>query len=291
MELARLASIATKWNVSLQIPTVLASLIVTLAQAAAAFDTSYWVWQRTDALSSEEVALLQAQGVHQIYWHIGELANTGDTWEWKSRFRFPSNLTPLQITPVVRLVSKEASPFNERSFESLRNNLMPIAKLTGAMQMDYDAPDRLLDDYSSALRKIHEFTHDLTITALPHWSRSNSWKVFRGSVDALFPMFYDFEPEPTLIGDSPKPLISSATMTEMLRDWSRSSLPWYAGLPAFARLTVYDSMGKSRGQIRNWTWDEITFNQRLVRDFRDEHIDRGIESRRGHACFERIARP
>ena len=197
--------------------------------------------------------MLQAQGVRQIYWQVGELANSGDTWEWKSRFRFPSNSTQLRLIPVVRLVSKESSPFNERSFESLRSNLMPIVKLTGALQIDYDSPDRLLNEYSGALRKIHELTHDLTITALPHWSRSNSWKVFQGKVDALFPMFYDFDPEPKLAGETPKPLIDSSAVTEMLRDWSRSPLPWYAGLPAFARLTVYDSAGKSRGQIRNWT--------------------------------------
>jgi hypothetical protein len=255
---------ATKWNVVLQIRVLLASLIVTLAQTAPAFDTSYWVWQRTDALSPEEVAMLQVQGVRQIYWHIGELANTGERWEWKSRFRFPSNSTPVRVIPVVRLVSKEASPFNERSFESLRSNLVPIAKLTGALQIDYDSPDRLLNDYAGTLRKIHDFAHDLTITALPHWSRSNSWKAFQGSVDALFPMFYDFDPEPKLVGESPKSLIDSSIMTAMLQDWSRSPLPWYAGLPAFARLTVYDSTGKSRGQIRNWTWDEITFNQKLV---------------------------
>lgn len=248
----------------LQIRVVLASFMAMFAQTAAAIDTSFWVWQRTDALSTEEVTMLQAQGVRQLYWHVGELANTGETWEWKSRFRLPSNATPLRMIPVVRLVSKEASPFSERSFESLRSNLVPIAKLNGALQIDYDSPDRLLNDYSGALRKIHDFTHDLTITALPHWSRSNSWKVFQGSVDGLFPMFYDFDPEPKLIGESPKSLIDSAAMTEMLHDWSRSPLPWYAGLPAFARLTVYDSAGKSRGQIRNWTWDEITFNQNLT---------------------------
>ena len=248
----------------MQIRLLLASLIVALAQPATAFDTSYWVWQRTDALSPEEVALLEAQGVRQIYWHVGELVNNGETWEWKSRFHFPSTSTQLRLIPVVRLVSKESSPFSERSFESLRSNLMPIAKLTGALQIDYDSPDRLLNDYSGALRKIHEFTRELTVTALPHWSRSNSWKAFQGSVDALFPMFYDFDPEPKLVGETPKPLIDSSAMTGMLRDWSRSPLPWYAGLPAFARLTVYDSAGKSRGQIRNWTWDEITFNPKLV---------------------------
>lgn len=240
------------------------SLILTVSHSAAAFDTSYWVWQRADALSTDETATLQAQGVHRIFWNVGELVNTGENWEWKSRFPFPTDVAGLQMVPVVRLVSKESAPFNERSFESLRSNLVPIAKLTGSLQIDYDSPDRLLDDYSGALRKIRDFTHDLTITALPHWSQSSAWRVFQGSVDALFPMFYDFDPEPRLIGESPRPLIDSSTMNQMLQEWSRSPLPWYAGLPAFARLTVYDSAGKSRGQIRNWTWEEITFNPKLV---------------------------
>ena len=243
---------------------LLAWLIVTVAHSAAAFGPSYWVWQRADALSTQEVAALEAQDVHRIFWNVGELVNTGENWEWKSRFPFPAAVAGLQMVPVVRLVSKESAPFNERSFESLRSNLVPIAKLTGSLQIDYDSPDRLLNDYSGALRKIRDFTRDLTITALPHWSQSSAWHVFQGSADALFPMFYDFDPEPTLVGESPRPLIDSSTMNQLLQDWSRSPLPWYAGLPAFARLTVYDSTGKSRGQIRNWTWDEITFNPKLA---------------------------
>jgi hypothetical protein len=243
---------------------LVALLLITLARRASGFDISYWVWQRSEPLSPDEIALLETTGVHQIYWHVGELGNSGITWQWKSRFQFPSSSAALRVIPVVRLVSKEASPFNERSFESLRNNLMPIVQLNGALQIDYDSPDRLLGEYAGALRQIHGFTRELTITALPHWSRKNSWKVFQGAVDALFPMFYDFEPEPILANDRPNALIDSEKMAQMTEEWSHSPLPWHAGLPAFARLTVYDSTGRSRGQIRNWNWDEITFNPRLV---------------------------
>jgi hypothetical protein len=241
-------------------------LAVILASSTSAFDLSFWVWQRSEALSPEEMATLQAAGVRQIYWHVGELVNRGDQWQWKTRFPLPSGppTAALRLIPVVRLVSKENAPFGERSFAALRNCLMPVAQLNGALQIDYDSPDRLLDDYGGALGRIHEFARELTITGLPHWSRSGSWRAFEGKVDALFPMFYDFESEPNLANDSPKPLIDSATMAQMLSEWAHSPLPWFAGLPGFARLTVYDSAGKSRGQVRNWNWDEITFNRHLA---------------------------
>jgi hypothetical protein len=238
-------------------------LLVAVSRAAFAFDTSYWVWQRSEPLTAGESKALEDQGVREVYWQFGELVNSGDSWTWKTRFRFPTAIPPIHFIPVVRLVSKEASPFNEKSFESLRSNLAPVTNLTGELQLDYDVPDRLLEDYSKALKRIHESTRSLSITALPHWSRADLWKGFDGCADSLFPMFYDFDPEPRLVNDSPKPLIDSETMSRMLNEWSHSPLPWYAGLPAFARVTIYDKTGRSRGQIRNWNWDEITFNAKL----------------------------
>lgn len=238
-------------------------LIVVACRTGLALDTSYWAWQRSEPLTPDESKILEKQGVREIYWHVGELVNSGESWTWKTRFRFPAASPTIHFIPVVRLVSKEASPFTERSLDSLRSNLMPVANLTGELQLDYDAPDRLLQDYAGALKSLHRTTRSLSITALPHWSRANLWKAFEGSADFLFPMFYDFDPEPKLVNGAPKPLIDAQTMSRMLDEWSHSPLPWFAGLPAFARLTVYDEAGKSRGQIRNWNWDEIAFQPLL----------------------------
>jgi hypothetical protein len=246
---------------SIRLPVIF--LLVAVSRAAFAFDTSYWVWQRSEPLTAGEIKVLEDQGVREVYWQVGELVNSGNSWNWKTRFRFPAAIPPIHFIPVVRLVSKEASPFNERSLESLRSNLVTVGDLTGELQLDYDAPDRLLQDYSRALKRIHESARSLSITALPHWSRANLWTGLEGCADSLFPMFYDFDPEPKLVNDSPKPLIDSETMSRMLNEWSHSPLPWHAGLPAFARVTIYDKTGKSRGQIRNWIWDEITFNAKL----------------------------
>jgi hypothetical protein len=74
-------------------------------------------------------------------------------------------------------------------------------------------------------------------------------------------MLYDFEGEPALRNQSPLPLISPEKISKLIDNWRGCRKPWRAGLPVFARLTVYDENQKFRGQIRNWNWDEICFNQ------------------------------
>jgi hypothetical protein len=50
-----------------------------------------------------------------------------------------------------------------------------------------------------------------------------------------------------------------------LTEWNRWPDPIGArGIPNFARLTVYDPDGRSRGHIREWSWDSVTFNPALA---------------------------
>ena len=233
------------------------------AQAAAAFDVSYWVWQRADPLNDEELARVAAQGVRTLYWHVGELENKAATWRWIARFSLPTDTAALHFVPVVRLVSREPEPFGAPSTAALVSILASASKKTQELQIDYDAPDRLLPDYARVLTQIHALSPHLSITALPGWSRAESLRTLGGSVDEFFPMLYDFAAEPTLSNGSPRPLLLPKEMKDLLRSWSACPKPWHAGLPAFARLTVYDENGKSRGQIRNWNWDEVSLNRAL----------------------------
>lgn len=246
------------------IPLLFLFALFECVHSAFAFDVSYWVWQREDGLSEEEITELTAQGVHTIYWHVGELENKGDAWRWTAHFSFPGHMAALHFVPVVRLVSREQQPFSVASMAALVRALTPTAKRTNEIQLDYDAPDRLLEDYGRALAQIHAAVPHLSITALPHWSRADCLRFLVNGVDELFPMLYDFEAEPILQNASPQPLIAPDKMARMLRAWSACAKPWHAGLPTFARLTIYDSSGKSRGQIRNWNWDEVCLNRALT---------------------------
>ena len=229
------------------------------------FDTAFWAWQRSEPLSEAERAELAAQNVRTIYWEIGELENVGETWRWKARFVRPrSEPGALRFVPVVRLESREKSPFSPASLDALVGALGPVAKDADELQLDYDAPDRLVADYATALRKIHTIAPKLSITALPRWSRDLVWRCFEGSVDELLPMLYDFEPDPVVEGAAPLPLVVPEKLERSLAKWDQCRIPWRAGLPAFARLTLFDSSGKSRGHIREWSWDALCFDKSLA---------------------------
>ena len=143
--------------------------------ASSAHDVRYWVWQRDDQLSELELTELAAQKVDTIYWQAGELENIGETWRWKTRFSFPSSdAAQIRFVPVVRLVSREHQPFSDASIAALLTSLSSVSAKHDELQLDYDAPDRLLADYAAALKRIRTLVPRLTIAALPHWNRTRS---------------------------------------------------------------------------------------------------------------------
>jgi hypothetical protein len=241
---------------------VIGAAFSAITLSSPAQNVRYWAWQRDEPLDDRELAELAAQNVDTIYWHFGELENIGTTWRWKARFSFPtSNAARIRFVPVVRLVSRERRPFSDESMTALLASLSSVAAKGPELQLDCDAPDRLLDDYAAALKRIHGLVPRLTITALPHWGRADHLKVLEPNVDELLPMLYDFEAEPILKNQSALPLISPEKILKIIESWRACEKPWRAGLPVFARLSVYDANQKLRGQIRNWNWDELCFKR------------------------------
>ncbi len=242
--------------------SALTLLLVTLGCAAASgFDNGYWAWQRNEPPSAGEIQELTAQGVRVIYWQVGELIESGATWKWSARFDLPTTAGELRFVPVVRLESRERMPFTTESNASLLSALAEVAKGTDELQIDYDAPDRLLGDYAALLKQLHKLVPRVTSTALPHWAGSSAVPNFLGAADELLVMLYDFEPDPK--GGTPLPLIVPEKIDAYLKEWSSVQIPWRAGLPVFARATVFDDGGKSRGHVRTWNWDDICFGSAL----------------------------
>ncbi|HKP05160.1 MAG TPA: DUF3142 domain-containing protein [Chthoniobacterales bacterium] len=237
-------------------------LLLSLGSAAAfGFDTEYWAWQRNEPASAQELAELEAQGVRAIHWQIGELVQSGADWRWRARFDLPPNVAGLRFVPVVRLESQERNPFTAQANESLFSALTAATRGADELQIDYDAPDRLLRDYAATLRQLHKLVPRVTITALPHWAHSSGAGEFRGAADELLVMLYDFEPDPK--GGPPLPLIVPDKIDRYLSEWNEVQIPWRVGLPVFARMTVFDPDGKSRGHVRNWNWDDVCFSSAL----------------------------
>jgi len=241
------------------------ALLATTGLRAENLERAYWVWHRTQPLTTEEKDDLSKQDVHTLYWSIGELQNRRGTWRWKTA---PLSLKGLargyHLVPVVRLSSEEKAPFAPGAMPALTTALRSVAG-TGELQLDFDCPDRLLEAYAAALANLRRTIPHLSITALTHWPNLRGFPALAASVEEIAPMFYDMQADPTGVSITAPPpaLLDPEKVTAALHTWSVCPTPWRAGLPSFARLTVFDHTGLSRGQIPNWSWDDFCFQQNL----------------------------
>jgi len=244
----------------------LAASLCAMLFAASASAADFWVWHRTAPLTEEETKALTVQGVTTLYWHVGEMAQRSGRWRWKSPPRSLRDAAPgFRVVPVVRLNPDTRQPFSPTALEALIADLRPVAGESGALQLDYDCPDRLLPDYAAALQTIRRAIPHLSITALAQWPRVKGFDTLARAVEEIVPMFYDLQADPTGVSAEapPPPLLDPAQLESVIRPWSACPTPWRAGLPNFARLTVFDRTGVSRGQIPNWLWEDFCFHKSL----------------------------
>ena len=232
----------------------------------AAEPVAFWVWHRADRLKDAEIAELQRQKVQSLYWNIGEMELRGGLWRWKTRALNAAALGgSLRVVPVVRLSAETKTPFEFAAWKKLAAQLRAVATKDGELQIDFDCPDRLLTAYADALAELRRAIPRLSITALTHWSALPAFPALQRSVSEITPMFYDMQADPTGAGVDvpPPPLLDPAQVERAMHSWRACAIPWRAGLPTFARLTVFDRAGMSRGQIPNWTWDDFCFHKSL----------------------------
>ncbi|MEI6604798.1 MAG: hypothetical protein WCP35_05780 [Verrucomicrobiota bacterium] len=227
--------------------------------------TGCWVWNRSTPLTAVEERDVQAAGIHTLYWHFAEIENRSGEWTWKSRLaRMPQPTTPtLRVVPVIRLEASVAAPFSVVARAALRQRIVAALQPLGAdeWQVDYDAPDRLVGGYAEFLAELRGAAPMLSSTALAGWVRLPEFAHLCASVAQLYPMFYDLEPDTAA---ALQPLLEPDTTAVLLGSWrTHCTIPWKAGLPWFARLTLYGSDGKSRGHLREWSWDEVIFRREL----------------------------
>ncbi len=245
----------------------LAALCFTAALSWPAQAADYWVWHRASALTPAEREALTAQGTATLYWNVGEMSPRAGHWRWKTPPRSIKEVAAgFRVVPVVRLNSDARQPFAPAAMlESLIAELRPVAGENGGLQLDYDCPDRLLPEYAAALQTMRRAIPHLSITALAQWPRVKGFDTLARSVEEIMPLFYDLQADPPGVSAEapPPPLLDPAQAEAVIRPWRECPVPWRAGLPTFARLTVFGRTGVSRGQIPNWSWDDFCFHKSL----------------------------
>ena len=237
-----------------------AILLAVLLGGTARAGVAFWVWNRSEPLTPPERQDLTTAKVETLYWHCAEIENKDGQWEWKRPPKWPQKSEPgLRVVPVIRLEATVGQPFSEESNQTLAAKLAVAFRATRSdeWQLDYDAPDRLVGAYAAFLATFRPQAPKLTSTALAGWVRLSAFPALQASVAELFPMFYDLEPDSSSVL---RPLVEAESTRARLAEWTKSCrIPWRAGLPWFARLTVYGADAKSRGHFRQWGWDDIVF--------------------------------
>ncbi len=237
-------------------------------------EKSFWVWNRSEPLTSPEAEALRRGGVRRLYWQAGELTAASGGSLTLARTAPPSSLRPLpggpEIVPVVRVATGVRTP-EAFTGEALGRALRPVVDAAPgrAVQLDFDCPNRLLPAYAARLRTARQVAdiHHLTITALASWSNAPGRSALWSVADEIFPMLYDTEPDaaPAVPGECrPGPLLDQARLRAWLAAWRRCPIPWHTGLPTFARVTVYDAAARPQGHLRAWAWDDVIYNPVLV---------------------------
>ncbi len=230
----------------------LVAIVLRFVAAAGGAESAWWVWHRGEALRESEAAAVRGA---LIYWHVGVLENRDGSWKWKAAPIAGAGI------PVVRLESSVREPFSDRDGFVREITRLGVEKA----QVDFDCPDRLLSEYAAVLSEVHREVPWLSVTALAGWSRNAAFAELQSAVDELCPMFYDLRVDPAAVGKGapPLPLIEPEQVARDIAGWEKCQVPWRAGLPNFARITIYDAQGSLRGHVRNWDWDDVCFNRAL----------------------------
>lgn len=219
-------------------------------------DYAFWVWHRRDPLTAKEKqALTPLRAL--LFWHMGELdlSTSGGKWRWRDP-------VPVSSVPVIRINIMGGDPFAQ---PGLVDSLAKLADAQGRLQIDCDCPDRLLTRYARFLKELRAKVPGLSVTALAGWSRHPAFPALQEAAGELLPMFYDLTPDPPRIGPDapPLPLLELKAFTRQFAPWKECKARWWAGLPNFSRMTLYDREGRFLGHPRNSSWDDVVFQRTL----------------------------
>lgn len=117
------------------------------------------------------------------------------------------------------------------------------ARVVG-LQLDFDAPTRLLPKYATTLRRLRELLPPnikLSITGLPTWANSQDLNAALAAVDFWIPQCYGTT-IPTHVSQR-IPISSPSDVARTIRQMRQLDKPFYAGLSAYSYAILYAKEG------------------------------------------------
>ena len=230
---------------------------------------SFWVWHRRSDLTEAERATLGRAGVDRLYWQVAETEWRGGKWHSTEIARNLADSGKPAVIPVFRI--KPGADFLgdpgsaaalARQIQAWWNRPEPLAEV----QFDFDCPGRVLTEYARFLAEIKPLLAPAKIsaTALASWPQVAGFDRLARSADALVPMFYDLAADtPADVLDGRYKPLADADAERWIGLWRDCPAPWFAGLPNFERVSVFQPDGGLSGHLRGWNHDGVLFHPAL----------------------------
>lgn len=230
---------------------------------------SFWVWHRRSDLTEAERATLGRAGVDRLYWQVAECEWRGGKWHSTEIARNLADTGKPAVIPVFRI--KPGAEFLgdpgsaatlARQIQAWWNRPEPLAEV----QFDFDCPGRVLTEYARFLAEMKRLLAPAKIsaTALASWPQVAGFDRLARTADSLVPMFYDLAADaPADVLDGRYKPLADADVARWIGLWHDCPAPWFAGLPNFERVSVFQPDGGLSGHLRGWNHDGVLFHPAL----------------------------
>ena len=245
------------------LPLLHAAITAPRTWATSEMAVAFWAW-RAQAPTAAEIEQAKRQtGARLLFLRAGQLDYEGGQLR---RIRAVKGKLPNAIE--LHLVYNATRDLLTR-FERIEPAALArfVAEIFGAdieratrdgarvagLQLDIDAPTRLLPHYEAALRAMRERIPPgvkLSITGLPTWMESPKISDLLDSVDFWTPQFYGAVMPDRL--DKLIPISSPAAVRQAVIKARELNRPFYAGLAAYSYAALYSSEGallEARGDL------------------------------------------
>jgi hypothetical protein len=222
--------------------------------AASEVPIAFWAW-RNEAPSEEEVEqAARRTRVHALFMRAGQIDYDGGTLRRIRAVtgRFPRALELHLVYNGTRSLLKEFEQADEAALamavaEAYREDAVRArqdgARVAG-IQLDIDAPTRLLARYAKVLRLVRERLPQgtkLSVTGLPSWMESEALDRVLSEVDFWIPQCYGALIPDRL--DQLTPISSAQAVARTVARARRLNRPFYAGLAAYGYAILYGRDG------------------------------------------------
>lgn len=228
-------------------------------------ELSYWHWHSPYAPTSETLQDLRAKGVKRVFVRAGTISNDGKKLVLVMPQTYVKTQGDLPITLVFTFDSGAVSHFEEFELQAMIEGVGSriIAQVDAAekagmtvegVQLDMDCPTRLLPRYAEFVRGMRQGYLNkrylvTSTTALFSWLGTDGVGKLSAELDFIVPQAYEGMTGKTI--EEARPVSDPEMIRRGLSKADQLQCPYFIGIPAYGRATIYDPQGRLVNILRD----------------------------------------